>query len=312
MVIYTVYYHKRMATMHNGIVAAAPELPHTYIGANKDSLASGNIIYSDGIAQALQGQAGYTLAGAAPVENYVSMNAAYSTDQMHLMYDTLLSKFPNHPPLDFNGVKDGDNVLFSYFFQNVRLTKSFRSSFTRIHEDGETYRAIEYIPSDKDSSVSFYKNGNTFQMTIDMNRDQELVMIKAEPKALDSIINALPGQALSDNPLRLNKANLSATESIIFPETDLSLVKDYNKTEFTNAAELSKYKIIEERIKLKTSVAETRLEERKKYDRPGSYIFSPPYLFYLERKGHQKPYITVYTRNTELLLPEKNQKGYPL
>jgi hypothetical protein len=146
------------------------------------------------------------------------------------------------------------------------------------------------------------------QMTVDLNRDQNLVMIKAEPGVLDSLIQAVYAGNVTDNPLHLNKATLSSTESIIFPETDLSLVKDYKTSEFANATAVSNYKVIEERIKMKTSVAETRIEERKKYDRPTSYVFSPPYLLYLERKGHQKPYIAVYSRNTELLLPEQNQK----
>src|SRR5437588_393692 len=125
MTIYSIYYYTQKKKLDQSIVADAKDLPNTTIGIDKKAAPGKNIIYTQGLAQVipaihLKSDSFYFLAPA-PAEHFVFFNDLNTSANREKFYEGLVTKFPNHPPLLFKDAKDGDRVLLSYFFYNVRL-----------------------------------------------------------------------------------------------------------------------------------------------------------------------------------------------
>src|ERR1700679_1759771 len=113
MTIYSVYYYTQIKKLDASIVALAKDLPHTVFGKADWTSKDKNMIWFEGISQSMSlshkdtGQ----FPAFVPDEHFASLNAAYTKENLEKFYEELVTKYPNHPPIQFDSIKDGEKVL---------------------------------------------------------------------------------------------------------------------------------------------------------------------------------------------------------
>src|ERR1700692_3302442 len=104
MTIYTIYYYTQIGKLDSSVVALLKDLPNTFFGKIDKDARDKNLIRTAGIDQALlMSQKSDTHFKAfIPGEHFVSFNTTYSKDNLELFYEGFVTKFPNHPPIQFS------------------------------------------------------------------------------------------------------------------------------------------------------------------------------------------------------------------
>ncbi|MGZ5244562.1 MAG: hypothetical protein ACXWDO_11900 [Bacteroidia bacterium] len=289
LIIYQVYYYSKIKSLSSGIIATAAELPGTKLSPIlpkhfSDTSYMGNAGLLAAIGDTTQSSFAF-----APTENYLSGNGVFNKAFLDEMNIGISNKFPNHPPIGFNNLQQGDKILFSYLFKNVILPLGFSPFEGSINVNGKHFRALLYMGG-KDSGVKVNVTGNKVNkvfIPLD-NGNQELVISKTNI--------ATESQDSSKHFIH----NLPLTQNIVFPEIDFNIIKYWKAEEAEFIPNAKDYKHLEERVKLKLSTRTDKGELSKTQAE-----LKPPFYIYLYKTGSAKPYFGLYIANTELMLPAK-------
>jgi hypothetical protein len=307
MTIYSVYYYGQRKKLDQSVVALAKDLPHTVVGAASMADKDKNMIYTRGIAQielGIKSDSPQFLSNV-PDENFVFFRSKNVKDSLEKFYEGLVTKFQNHPPIEFKDVKDGDRVLLSYYFQNIRLPGGFRVSASPVDFHGTPVKALQYHPSknNNDTNVAFYKNELTKEYAIKVKMDagkKELVIYSTSNDSGWMHNYKSAGALISNETYKYKPAQ---DESVLFPDLDFSVVKDYTKEEQKSNAVFNPFTLVEERIKFKVSAPKEGgpLEADSKYNTAKNYqINGASVLYYIKESGHN-PFCIIDVKNTEIL-----------
>ncbi|RYD81337.1 MAG: hypothetical protein EOP53_06620 [Sphingobacteriales bacterium] len=295
LVIYSVYYYGRINKLTSGIVAFASELPKTAFSPKypkhfSDTSYIGNAGLSSAINDSLS-----TDFSLPPTENYLTGNGIYNKAFLEEMNIGISNKFPNHPPIGFGNLQEGDKVLFSYFFKNVILPKSFFPAVNTIDVDGKHFRALAYMPEKKEESIAFAMGENNTRIYIPIDNSSQYFIISKHKFDFNN------GNFIDKNGFILDPMNVAANQkSIIFPEIDFNIIKYWKPEDAYFIPNAKQYKQLEERAKIKlTSI------NREPVLPKNAIELKPPFYMYLYKKGTQKPYFALYIAGTELLLPAR-------
>ncbi len=311
MTIYSVYYYKVSSKLDESVVAEAKDLPNTIIGIAPLKDADKNMVYSEGISQviptAIKDSATYL--SDVPDTDFVSFNGTYSKAHIEKFYEGLVTKFINHPPIDFKNLKDNDKLLLSYFFENVRLPDGFRVSEKSIDFKGKKIRALQYHPhtASDTGKVTFYKNEKSqeYALKVKINDGKDEVLMYYNPLCHIWAEASTKAKEFTEN--RENKYLLSKDESVLVPEIDFNIVKDFNKEKDYFNTVLDNYNLVEERIKLKISPPKTGgpLEVNESFNTANNYIMSGNVFYTIRETDKTKPYCVIYVTNPEILKPAR-------
>jgi len=298
--------------MDFSVVANAKDLPHTVVSEIDKNSTDKNMLWTKGINQVLPFQIDTdNVLTNVPDEHFVSYNLPYNKANLENFYEGLVTKFPNHPPIEFNELKDNEKLLLSYFFYNIRLPNGFRVSASSVDFHGTQVKSLQYRPQGRsDSSLTtFYKNDTTheyaFKIIINGGKE-ELVMYSA---ANESFWKDTYKNATSFISGLSHKYKPAKDESVLVPEIDFSIVKDYSFDERKNLPELHDYSLAEERIKLKISAPATGgpMEVNHKYDTPKNYALNGNLLVYIKEVKSAEPYCIINVKHPEILKVEHHK-----
>jgi hypothetical protein len=289
-----VYYYSRAYKLQRGMVVEASELRETSINPCTSDTARGNVILYAGYRQVLDTAAMFK----APKTNFVGIKGPYSKALLEKILEAVLRHFPNHPPIDFAGVKEGDPILFSYFFQQAMMPRGFfwlrepqplgevkvRSLLYRQDRDtaagskvklvtGPGYRGVRAALENKSSAVYILEGAEEYYRQI----------------ASTGVV-----------PQDTGTWQIGRNEALWLPDIDMFIGKTYTEAEKQRKG-LSAYKVVDERIKVKTTVKGS--DPVHFYGKLWRY--NQPVLFYLEDNATGKPYYTLLIRNPEILVKLK-------
>jgi hypothetical protein len=308
LTIYSVYYYKEIKKLDQSVVALAKDLPNTQFGFEGNADNDKNMIYSPGLEQVLSASTkNDSLPSTIPDEHFAAFNTTYTRDHMEKFYENLVSKFPNHPPVEFKDVKDGERVLMSYFFYNVHLPKGFRVSASAVDFHGVRVKALQYHPAETDTGkVSFYKNDATHEYAFKIKINggtEELIIYNTPADSPWKSVMTQSGEMISNPKYLYHPAK---DESVLMPELDFNITKDHDPKE----AAYSDYALVEERYKFKISapVEAGPLEVSASYNTPKNYIMNGHLIFYITAvPKQQKPFCIISLKNPEILKKEKKR-----
>jgi len=313
MTIYSVYYYTQIRKLDQSVVANVKDLKSTILGLPvtvDDSYK--NYIITQGLSQVL-GELSMSDLGVSPVPNdhFAAYNGPKTKDNLEKFYEGLVTKFPNHPPIDFDTVKEGEKIAMSYFFYNMRFPEGFRVSARLIDFKGEKVRSLQYHPKKADTSlVTVYKNDKTseYALRIKLNGGTEEAVIYSKPGFDDTWVGCL-NQAATFITQTENRYTPASDESVLIPELDVSLVKDQNAAYFEAHPKLRGYALAEERIKIKMSAPKEGgpMEVDERFNTPKNIILNGNILMYIRdiKKG---PYCVIRLKNPEILKVVKSKK----
>lgn len=315
MTIYSVYYYKVSSKLDESIVAMAKDLPNTIIGNASSIDSDKNMIYSEGISQVIPGLLKDSTSFLSPVPDtfFVSFNNTYSKAHIEKFYEGLVSRFINHPPIAFKNLKENERLLLSYFFENVHLPDGFRVSEKTIEFKGKNIRALQYHPhnSSDTAHVSFYKNDQNhgeFALKVKINDGNEELVMYSNPSCYQWANAELMAMKLTGNPAyRYLPGN---DQSVLIPEIDFNIVKDFDKVKDYSNPELNNYNLVEERTKFKISPPKSGgpLEVNESFNTVNNFIMNGRVLYYIVEKGKIKPYFIMYVTNPEILKPARTHR----
>jgi len=313
MTIYSIYYYKVKSKLDSSVVAMAKDLPNTVFGFESVQDSGKNMIFTEGLSQVIPSLSKNYDSLLLPVPDtaFVSFNGPYTRDHIEKFYEGLVTKFQNHPPIEFKNLKDGNRLLLSYFFENVHLPDGFRVSESAVDFRGKKVRALQYhhqYISDT-GYVSFYKNdaSREYALKVKVNDGKdELMMYSCE--TCDSWLQA---KAEADSLTRKSTKYVPANnESVLIPELDFNIVKDFDKSETQSNPVFNNYSLAEERIKFKISAPKEGgpLEANKSYNTPVNFIMNGNVLVYIKEAGKKSPYCIIYIKHPEILKPAAKQR----
>jgi hypothetical protein len=226
------------------------------------------------------------------------------------MYEHLLRRFNKHPPIDFGKLNDGDSVLFSYFFKNLFFPLGFRAAGSPAIVGGKACEAMEYYPfnaAHTSKAIHFYKSPDSsrYALKYDLPGNKvEAVFLSYKDSSTFMEEYQVADGLVSD---AANEYNLGFNASVVMPVLDFSLGRRYSPEELKKFGNtFRRYKVVEERIKFKTTLPENE-ESKKILTHPKGfrqYVFNSPCLFYMKKKGDELPYFVVRISHPELLLPQ--------
>ena len=305
MTIYSIYYYKIKNKLDQSVVAMAKDLPHTVFGFEALNDSDKNMIFTEGLTQVIPSSSNSydSLVSPVPDADFVSFNGTYTKEHLEKFYEGLVTKFQNHPPLEFKNLKDNDKLLLSYFFENVRLPDGFRVSASPVDFHGKKVRALQYhhqYTSDT-GYVSFYKNDQDHEYVLKVKINdgkEELIMSSCQSCSSWQNAKAKSDSLISSTP----RYYIANNESVLIPELDFNIANDdhaYNG-----------YSLAEERIKFKISPPKEGgpIEANKSYNTPVNFIMNGNVLMYIKEVGKKPPYCFVYVRDPEILKPAAKQK----
>ncbi len=313
MTIYSIYYYKVKSKLDQSVVAMAQDLPHTVFGFEAQSDSDKNMIFTEGLSQIIPTLSKDYDSFLVPVPDtgFVSFNGPYTKPNIEKFYEGLVTKFQNHPPIEFKNLKDGNRLLLSYFFENVHLPDGFRVSESVVDFRGKKVRALQYhhqYISDT-GYVSFYKNDNMHEYALKVKVNDgkdELTMYSCE--ACNSWLHAkLKADSLINYSVKYVPAN---NESVLIPELDFNIVKDFDKGGTKTNPVFNDYALAEERIKFKISAPKEGgpLEANKSYNTPVNFVMNGNVLMYIKEAGKKLPYCIIYIKDPEILKPAAKQR----
>ena len=321
MVIYSVYYYMNVKDLDRGVVSAASDLKNTVIGYEGLNTENKSVVYNLGLFQSVQQHAltandtSHWLADAKanpiPQNHFLGIDTPYSRNALEKIYEHLLIKFSKHPPIDFGKLKNGDSIMFSYFFQNISLPVGFRRAAAGIKIKDKDYYSLEYYPFDSlhnSASVCFFTNtaGDKYLLQVENKESGELATWVSNAEGLGAMSNYInAGRMLKEGTI--TKHTFGKSESVVIPELDFSFVKRYKQDDLAAFGALfQRYKVIEERMKFKLSYPEGQNKRIEHASGFKSYNFNGNTLFYLKKKGAEKPYFMVLLNDPEILVPVKH------
>ena len=307
IIIYSSYYYKNTRLIGGGYICDADTCkslimnPHPYQPSDK------NIIYSAGIINTL-------------LKNKIEIHSAAAIDFKNLMEENAFSqylgkfndkaldginedvqyKFPQHPPLQFPKIKEGNQLLFSYVFKNLKLPNYLGIADNDFDFKGKKIKFIQYFPSyDKKQSGHLYRTKDSGNYLFTLNLEDGSTAYWYTAIGTPDMITAWKdGQYLIQNSVPLN---LMPNEYVLFPEIDLSVIKHYTKDELNTyfAPSANNFDYIEDRIKLKTSA--DPVSKKSTIDPKTSVIMNKKCFFALKTKQGVFPYIALMINNPEIL-----------
>ena len=300
MTIYSIYYYKIKNKLDQSVVAMAKDLPHTVFGFEGLKDSDKNMIFIQGLTQVIPSSSnGYdSFLSSVPDADFVSFNGTYTKEHLEKFYEGLVTKFQNHPPLEFKNIKDNDKLLLSYFFENVRLPDGFRVSASPLDFHEKKVRTLQYhhqYTSDT-GYISFYKNdlSHEYVLRVKINDGKE-ELIMSSCQDCTSWQNA---KAKSDLLMLSGTRYYTGNkESVLIPELDFNIAKDdqaYNG-----------YSLAEERIKFKISPPKEGgpIEANKSFNTPTNFVMNGNVLVYIREVEKKAPYCIVYIKHPEILKP---------
>ncbi len=311
MTIYSIYYYKVQSKLDESIVANVKDLPHTVMGLADAKDSDKNMIYTEGVSQVIPALSPDTmhLIGSIPDTDFVSFNGTYTKEHLEKFYEGLVTKFTHHPPISFSNLKDGQRLLLSYYFENIRLPDGFRVSDKNINYRGHNIRALQYYltPNTDTGTIFFYKNDQTHEFAVKVkfnNGKDELVMYN-DPSSQNWKYAKTAADALMGN--KASKCVLTKTQSVLIPEIDFNIVKDYDKEYVKNNPLLSGFDLVENRIKFKISPPKGGgpLEVNNSYNTATNFTMDGNVLYYIRQTDKLNPYCVIYVTNPEILKPAR-------
>jgi archaellum component FlaF (FlaF/FlaG flagellin family) len=231
LTIYSVYYYTQIRKLDQSVVAMAIDLPNTVYGKADSGQSDKNMIWTRGVNQIINSKDSVQELGNIPDEHFVAFNNAKNKDNLEKFYENLVSKYQNHPPLPFDDVKDGEKIMLSYFFYNVRLPQGFRVSATTVDFHGTKVKSLQYhILRKKDTgTVTFYRNDSTkeyaFRILLNGGTEEAVIYNSTANNSWDSAFHAAR-LITSSNQYKYSPGQ---DESILFPELDFNIIKDYSR-----------------------------------------------------------------------------------
>jgi len=308
MTIYSIYYYKVKNKLDQSVVAMAKDLPHTVFGFEAVNDSDKNMIFTEGLTQVIPSSSkGYdSLVSPVPDADFVSFNGTYTKQHLEKFYEGLVTKFQNHPPLEFKNLKDSAKLLLSYFFENVRLPDGFRVSASPVDFHGKKVRALQYhhqYTSDT-GYVSFYKNDQDQEYVLKVKINdgkEELIMSSCQGCGSWQIAKAKSDSLIKSTP----RYYITNKESVLVPELDFNIAKDLDKNAIPTNPDYSGYSLTEERIKFKISPPKEGgpIEANKAYNTPGNFVMKGNVLVYIREVGKKTPYCLIYIKHPEILKP---------
>jgi hypothetical protein len=294
MVIYSVYYYSRASRLQSGLVMDAADLRHTQLENILHQSDTGqNIIYIPAVRQALGAPLGI------PGDNFVGMQGTYSRNFIEKIDEAILHHFPNHPPIDFPGLQNGDSVLFSYYFQQLMMPRNFFWLDNWESFAGKHVRSLILRPEIKDTilKVSLLDGGSYKRITFNTGNGVEANYITdgAEEYFQKYLLDNIPE---NDS---ITIWNIPAKTAILLPDIDFYFERHFKPGDTTvSFMKGHTFKAIDERLKAKTTVREKApVEYNGNLIRPAG-----PVLFYLRNtQVKDKPvYFAMLIRNPEVLI----------
>ncbi len=309
MLMYSWYYYKNLRWLSSGYVANADTLKHTIMAPQpyQPSIEK-NIIYSAGLISAMnKAKLEFTI-GAKSIfdtiineQYYSTYKGMYSPGALDKVSEETARKFPKHPPLSIQGIKDGEPMIFAYTFRNIELPSAFLENIKGIKFGNKTIRAICYNGLGEAGKTKFYFNPKTKQyaLVIPIDNNEELFWYHSD--TLQDIADAWKN--LNSFCIQENMHVLSQGQEVVMPALDLFLEKTYKEDEMKQYFTLSDYvsKLTDDRIKLKTS-AGGHTNGPKDIAANTQYIFGPSSFFCLKRKNSTFPYLGIILHNPEFLV----------
>jgi hypothetical protein len=302
LVIYSVYYYSHINKYQGGVVVMADELKNTIISPEiKADKAKKNFILFTGLLQAFgKNEPGLSFADT----NRILTNAPYSVDLDEKLNVEISRKFPGHPPISFPGLKPGDKLLFSYFFQNIHLPQGFYYGMKK-DSHGVEYKTLRYSPAvgkASGSDVSILGSKDSFLLQINLSANEEAVFVSIPN--IDA--NSISDSAALWSGLEEQKLKKSVTVEVPFLDFSITRRKNGKDIDTVIKNHLAKgakpYSFTEERMKLKTSPPLAGTNINKELLKADDYTYRYPVLFYLKYKNAKAPYFAVILRNPELLV----------
>ena len=309
MVVYSWYYYHNIQWLSNGYVANADTIKHSLVLPHPyQPSMDKNIIYTAGIISALdKSKTDFTIGAKSIFSNilndqiYTSYNGTYSAQSVDKISEETEKKFPKHPPLKFENIKDGEKMLFAYVFRKVELPEAFLDNGNKGMNFGKkNVRAIRFNGLGNTGDARFYvsKNGKQFAMYIPISKDDELYWFHKD--SLQSISDAWRDmqELLIPDQLHL----LSQGQEVLMPELDLFLEKTYTHDEMQSFFSLNPndFKLTDNRIKLKTATS-GHTGAGKDIAANTHYEFGPSSFFCLKRRSASFPYLGILLHNPEIL-----------
>jgi hypothetical protein len=307
LTIYSLYYYSQLSKLDQSVVAKASDLHKTVYGMSDSSNKNDNMIWTKGIDQILNAginDTGHFLSNV-PDDHFVSFNDAKNKANLEKFYENLVTKYQNHPPLAFDDVKDGQKILFSYFFHNMRLPEGFRVSERKVFFHDTYVRSLQYRSGNTTdtSSVAFFKKeaSREYAFRVKLNNGTEEAIAYSSPVNTSWKDEYKSAAAFcSTSKYRYSPAK---DESVLLPELDFNIIKDYTFKEQDKFPLLKDYALVEERIKLKMSAPKEGgpLEVNKKFNTPKNYILDGNIIIFIRKIRDTNPYCMILVRNSEIL-----------
>jgi hypothetical protein len=288
IVIYSVYYYSKVGKLTSGVVATANELPKTIFSPIQPKhFSDSNYMGNAGLLAALDSTAHNSDFDAVPAANNLSENGIYNDAFIDKINLDISNKFPNHPPIGFRNLKEGDKILFNYFFKNIMLPADFYNYDQGLSYNQKHFRAIVYMPDSASNTKVFARNNNVELLYAPIENGTEAIIFSKN--SLGSEIPATYMQKLD---------SISTKQAVIIPEIDFNIIKYWKPEEAYFIPNAKDYKQLEDRKKLKLSVSNNNSPLPKT-----AASLQPPFYMYLYKNGAAKPYFMLYIANEELLLP---------
>jgi hypothetical protein len=293
MVIYSVYYYSKAGKLQTGVVMDAADLKRTELLSHLSQVnQSENVLYSPAVMQSLG------LAKSIPEDNFVGERGKYSKAFIEKIDEAVLHHFPNHPPIDFPGLKENDSVLFSYYFQQVMLPKGFFWLDKSQEFTGKKVRSLIFRPDRQDTvhrTVKLTQGQNYKEISFDAGDSVEGVYIVEGAEDFYSHI-------LNDSiPVVADSWDVPRRTAVWLPDIDFYFEKYYDGPSALPELRNHSFKTVDERLKVKTTVP-----DKDPVDFYGKLISeNGPVLFYLKNKkaATGQIYFALLIRNPEVLVP---------
>ena len=308
IVVYSWYYYRNIQWSSDGYVANADTIKHSIVVPNpyQPSLQK-NIIYSAGIISALnKSKIEYTIGAKNIFSNVLNdgictlYSGTYSAAAVDKLGEETAGKFPRHPPLKFENIKDGEKMLFAYVYRNIELPPAFLENNKGISFGSKKVRSIMYNGLGNTANTRFYmsKDGKEYALCIPVSKDEDAYWFHKD--SLQSISDAWLDmkELLTTDHVHV----ITQGQEVLIPELDLFLEKTYTHDEMQSFFSLTPndYKLVDDRIKLKTTTSGH--VGNKEIAAVNHYEFGPSSFFCIRRKSASFPYIGILLHNPDILV----------